>query len=138
MPGSGPDGPFEVAVEPRNDQYNPDDDRWRHQVATLYEDLHAHVDTARRGRPAPGTKGTIDQVIIALGSAEGFHAVADCFRAWLGRDRDRRIDLSWDEDGVQHSVTLTGKAVDGQAITEIARAMDRTGGPPWPAGTGPS
>lgn len=41
----GADGPFEVAVEPQNDQYDPDDNRWRDQVATLYTDLHAQVDT---------------------------------------------------------------------------------------------
>ena len=139
MPGSDLVGPFEVAVEPRNDQYNPDDDRWRDQVATLYEDLYAQADTVRRGHPEPITKGTIDQLIIALGSAGAFHAVVDCFRAWLGRDRDRRIDVSWDEDGIEHSVTLTGEAVDVETIREIARAaVDRAGGPPWPAGTVPS
>lgn len=138
MSGAGAAGPFEVAVEPHNDEYDHDDDGWRDQVATLYADLHAQVDTVRRGRPVEGAKGAIDQLIIALGSAGAFSAAVDCLRAWLGRDRDRRIDLRWVENGIGRSVTLTGEAVDAETIREIARAaVDRVGGPPWPTGTGP-
>ena len=139
MSGAGAAGPFEVAVEPtHNDEYDHDDDGWRDQVATLYADLHAQVDTVRRGRPVEGAKGAIDQLIIALGSAGAFSAAVDCLRAWLGRDRDRRIDLRWVENGIERSVTLTGEAVDAETIREIARAaVDRVGGPPWPTGTGP-
>jgi len=130
---------FEVAVEPRNDEYDPDDSRWRDQVATLYADLDAQVDIVQRGHPVEGAKGTIDQLIIALGSAGAFQAVVDCFRAWLGRDRDRRIDVRWNENGVERSVTLTGEAVDVDTIRDIAKAaVERVGGPPWPAGTVPS
>jgi hypothetical protein len=74
MSGAGAAGPFEVAVEPRNDEYDPDDDRWRDQVATLYSDLHAQVDTVRRGRPVQGAKDAVDQLIIALGSTGAFSA----------------------------------------------------------------
>ena len=93
----------------------------------------------RRGRPVEGAKGVADQLIIALGSAGAFQAVVDCFRAWLGRDRDRRIDLRWEENGVERSVTLTGEAVDAETVREIAKAaVARAGGSPWPAGTVPS
>jgi hypothetical protein len=139
MSGAGPGGSFEVVVEPRNDHYDPDDDGWREQVATLYAELDAQVDTNRRARPAEGAKGTVDQLIIALGSAGVFGAVVDCLRAWLGRDRDRRIDVRWVENGVERSVTLSGEAVDADTIREVATAaVARVGGPPWPAGTAPS
>ena len=138
MSGAGADSPFEVAVEPHNDSYDPDDEGWRDQVATLYADLDAQVDTVRQGRPAGGTKGTVDQLIIALGSAGVFGAAVDCLRAWLGRDRDRRIDGRWVENGVERSVTLTGEAVDDKTVRDIAKAaVARVGGPPWPASTGP-
>src|SRR5260221_9099120 len=101
MSSPGPEGPFELEIDPRNEKYYPDDDRWRDQVATLYADLHAQVDTVRRERPVEGAKGTIDQLIIALGSAGALSAVVDCFRAWLGRDRDRRIDVRWNDNGVE-------------------------------------
>jgi hypothetical protein len=137
MVGAGPGGSLELAIEPHSDLYDPDDDRWQDQVATLYTDLHAHVETVRRGRPVDGAKGAADQLIIALGSAGAFSAAVNCFRAWLGRDRGRRIDLQWDEDGVTRSVTLTGDNVDVTTIREIARAaVQREGGPAWPADTG--
>lgn len=139
MPGSGAGSPLTIAVKPRSDQYDPDDDRWRDQVVTLYQDLHAQVDIASDRRPVPGTKGAVDHLTIALGSAGAFQAAVLCFRAWLGRDRDRRIDIRWDEDGVERSVTLTGQAVDAEAIREIAKAAaSRAGGPPWPSDTGHS
>jgi Effector Associated Constant Component 1 len=139
MSDSGSGRPFEVAVEPRNDSYDPDDQGWREQIATLYQDLDAQVGTVRRGRPVEGAKGAVDQVIVALGSAGMFTAVVDCLRAWLGRDRDRRIDVRWVENGRERSVTLTGESVDNQTIREIAKAaVTRVGGPPWPAGTVPS
>ena len=136
--GAGAGVPFEVAVEPRNDQYDPDDDRWQDQVATLYASLAAEAGAVRRSRSVEGAKGAVDQVIVALGSAGMVQAVVDCFRAWLERDRDRRIEVSWDESGTERSVTLTGEAVDANTIREVAQAaVNRVGGPPWPAGTGP-
>ena len=138
MSGDGPGRVLEVVVDPRNDRYDPDDDGWRAQVATLYADLDAQVDTIRRARPADGAKGAADQLIIALGSAGVFAAVVDCLRAWLGRDRDRRVEVRWVENGMERSVTLTGQAVDDRTVREIAKAaVARVGGPPWPAGTGP-
>jgi hypothetical protein len=138
MSGDRADGALEVAVEPRNDHYDPDDDGWQDQVATLYADLDAQVDTLRRDRPVAGAKGGIDQLIIALGSAGVFSAVVDCLRAWLGRDRDRRIDVRWTENGAERSVTLTGEDVDDRTVREIAEAVvARTGGPSWPASTEP-
>jgi hypothetical protein len=144
MPSTGTDdsfsgGLFEVVVEPRNDQYDPDDDGWRDQVATLYAELDDSGDTVRRGRPVPGAKGAVDQLVIAMGSAGVFTATVDCLRAWLGRDRDRRIDLRWMQGGEERSVTLTGEAVDNETMREFAKAAAaQAGGASWPAGTAPS
>jgi hypothetical protein len=73
---------LELVIEPRNAQYSPDDDRWRAHVVSLRQDLQAQVDTAERGRLVPGTKGTLDELVVALGSAGAFTAMVDCFRAW--------------------------------------------------------
>ena len=139
MSSSGSDGTFEVAVEPRNDEYHTDDDRWRDQVATLYSELHAQVDTVRRGYPVEGSKGAVDQLVLALGSAGAFSAAVGCFRAWLRRDRGRRLDVRWEENGVEHFVTLTGDAVDAESVRMVAQAAARrVGEPAWPVGIEPS
>jgi hypothetical protein len=127
---------FELVINPRSDDYEPDDDRWRQQVATLYTELRPHVDVDRRGGPVEGTKGAIDEVIIAFGSSGAFTAMFECFRAWLRRDRNRRIDVRWDDNGVEHFVTLDGEAVDAESVRLIAKAAaDRLGGRSWLAGT---
>jgi hypothetical protein len=128
-----------LVIEPRNAQYSPDDDRWRAQVVSLRQELRAQVDTTERGRLVPDTKGTISELVVALGNAGAFTAMVDCFRAWLSRDKDRRIDVRWDEDGVERYVTFTGQAVDRETVREVARAAAaRVGGQQWPAGTEPS
>jgi hypothetical protein len=105
----------------------------------LYADLDDSVDTVRRDRPVAGAKGAVDQIVIAMGSAGVFTAAVDCLRAWLGRDRDRRIDLRWTESGVERSVTLTGEAVDTETMREVAKAAAaQVGGASWPTGTAPS
>ena len=138
-----PDAPvwreFEVVIEPYTDEYSRDDNRWRAQVATLRRELQAQVDTVDRGRLVPGAKGAIDELIVALGSAGAFTAMVECIRAWLGRDKSRRIEVRWDENGVDRFVTFQGDAVDSETVREIARAAAaRIGGQAWPAATEPS
>lgn len=136
MSGLGTEGPFKIAVDPRNEQYDPDDERWLDQVTTLYQELRYRVDVVPGQRQIPGAKGAVDQLIIALGSAGAFQAAVTCFRAWLDRDRDRRIDIRWNSGGVERSVTLTGEDIDAATIKEIAQAAaGQGGGQPWPAGT---
>jgi hypothetical protein len=97
------------------------------------------VDLERRGAAVGGTKGSLDELVVALGSAGAFTAAVECLRAWLGRDRGRRIDIRWDENGQQRYVTLTGDTIDVDSVREIARAAaHRVGGPEWPASTAPS
>lgn len=139
MPDPSGDRRLELVVEPHNDDYDPADERWRAQVGGFYRELGARVDTYRRGRFSPGTKGTVDEVILALGSSGALTAAVECFRAWLQRDKSRRIDVRWDEDGVERHVTFSGDNVDSATVKEIARAAAaRVGGLAWPADTEPS
>lgn len=132
-------GSFEMALEPRSADYQPDDDRWRNHVGGLVSELHRQAHVEFRSAPIEGAKGTIDELIVALGSAGAFTATVECLRAWLGRDRSRRIDIRWDENGQQRYVTLTGDAIDVDSVREIAQAAARrVRGPEWPASTVPS
>jgi hypothetical protein len=131
-------GSFEMALDARSSDYRVDDDRWRDQVVDLVTELRQQVDVTRRGVPVPGSKGTLDELVVALGSAGAFTAAVECLRAWLSRDRSRRIDVRWDENGEQRYVTLTGDAIDVESVREISRAAARRiGGSKWPASTEP-
>jgi hypothetical protein len=139
VPDPSGDRRLELVVEPRSDDYDAADDRWRAQVGTFHQELASQVDTFQRGRSAPGTKGTIDEVIVALGSSGALTAAVECFRAWLQRDKSRRIDVRWDEEGVERHVTFSGDNVDAATVKEIARAAAaRVGGLAWSADTAPS
>lgn len=139
MPDPSGDRRLELVVEPRSDDYEAADDRWRVQVGTFYQELADRVDTYRRGRSVPGTKGTVDEVILALGSSGALTAAVECFRAWLQRDKSRRLDVQWDEEGVERHVTFSGDNVDIATVKEIARAAaTRVGGLAWSADTEPS
>ena len=139
MSGASAEGPLRLTVDARNDQYDPDDDRWIDQAGTLYQELRTEVDVVPGGQAVPGAKGAVDQLVIALGSAGAFQAAVQCFRAWLGRDRDRRIELKWDDGGVKRSITLTGDSMDTATIRDLAMlAAKQAGDQPWQAATEPS
>lgn len=139
MSDNGVAGSFQVVIEPCSEDYHTDDERWRDQVAGLYEALHDQVDVAHRSHAAADTKGAVDEFVIALGSAGAFTAAVECFRAWLKRDRGRRIEVRWNEPDGQRFVTLTGDAIDVESVREIAKAAARrVGGSAWPASTEPS
>lgn len=129
-------GSFEMALTPYSDDYRPDDDRWRGQVVGLVGELRREVDVDQRSTPVDGAKGTVDELVVALGSAGAFTAAVECLRAWLGRDRNRRIDVRWDEGGRERHVSLSGEAIDVDSVRLVAEAAARrVGGPGWPADT---
>ena len=61
MPDVAASGQFELVVEPRCEQYHPDDDRWRDQLTALYADLQeagglaAALRAGHRKRAAPAS-----------------------------------------------------------------------------------
>ena len=90
MPDPGPPGPLLLVIDPRSEDYDPDDDRWRDQVTSLVAALHSEVDVAPAARSAADvqdSKGAVEEIIISLGSAGAFTAAIQCLQAWLGRDR---------------------------------------------------
>jgi hypothetical protein len=137
---SRPQAPLDLVLEPRSDRFDPDDDRWRAQVSDLYAGLDREIGGVRREPTrVEGTKGTVDTVILALGSAGAFTAAVEFIKAWLTRDRSRRLDVSWDVEGRTERVTVSGEAIDNAAIGRIAEAVaGRIGERPWPAPTEPS
>ncbi len=114
---------FELRIEPATDRFDPDDDRWRSQVSQLYAGLDDEVGGIRREHVSvPGSKGEIANVIIAIGSAGGFTAMAEYLRAWLGRDKSRSLDVTWSEGDKQHTVSIRGDGMDNASFQALAEA----------------
>lgn len=124
---------FEFRAVPASERYDPDDDRWRDQVNDFYSELDREAGGVDRRREAvEGTKGGVETVILALGSAGAFTAAVQFFRSWLGRDRSRSLEVSWTDGESTRTVSVKGEAIDDDALEKIATAAaKRIGGPGW-------
>jgi hypothetical protein len=125
---------LDLVIEPRSERFDPADDRWLSQVSDFYRDLDVEVGGLRReAEQVPGTRGTVDTIILALGSAGAFTAAVEFLRAWLTRDRSRRLEVSWDVGGRTERVSVSGDAIDGAGLDRIAEAVAvRIEGKSWP------
>jgi hypothetical protein len=122
-----PGTPVRLSIEALSDRYDESDERWHDQVVDLVEQLRESVGTVQRRQEAsPGQKGAVDTMIIALGSAGAFQATVAVFRAWLARDRSRRLRLVvTDAHQRQRTVELQGDSVDNQTLREVAEVVAR-------------
>ena len=114
---------FELRIDVGTNRFDPEDDRWRDQVAQLYAGLDDEVGGVRREHTSvPGTKGEVSTVILALGSAGAFTAMAEYLRAWLGRDKSRSVEVKWSEGTEERSVSISGDGMDNASFQALAEA----------------
>lgn len=119
-----------VNVEALSTRFETTDEKWSRQADDLYHELLANVPNAKLHEVSrPGTKGTVTELIIALGGAQFVAELGRCFRAWLGRDRDRTIRLRIVDGDQERSITITGETVSDEAIRDALRvsAQDQRG-----------
>lgn len=122
---------MEMTFVARSERYAEDDERWLAQAQDLVNELRREVPVRTERAAAPGTKGTVDTIILALGSAGVFTAAVECFKAWLSRDRSRKLELTVSVDGREEKYTLEGTAVDDAAYERLAELVrGRIGGAP--------
>lgn len=118
---------LQVAVTVTSDRFEPEDSGWLTQVRLLHEGLAREVPlTVRSTASSAGTKsGGLPSVVVLLGSASLGGAVA-IIRDWLKRDRDRRIDLTWEMDGRKGKVTVIATTVDNASLqTALEQGLRR-------------
>lgn len=114
----------EFTINTESDRFDPEDDRWFAQTNELYAALRAEVSGVRTEvTPVPGTKGVVEAIILALGSAGAFSAAVDCFRAWLARDKSRRIVLTVRQGDHDERIMIEAGKVDVATLQRIAEAF---------------
>jgi hypothetical protein len=110
----------DIKLEPVSGRFAPHDDRWLSQVAELIIALNRATGTdVRRETPVPGTKGTVTEIIVSLGSANVFIAVRDVIKAWLGRDSSRSAKVSFYPDGTPKEIDLKGYAMSFEELQRL-------------------
>jgi hypothetical protein len=116
--------PMQVGLVVRSDRYDDDHQRWREEVEDLLDALRIETDALERRRtPVPGTKGTAEALVLALGSAGVFEATVHILRAWLARDRDRAVELTFtDGDGTTRTVRASAENAGRDVFAPLAAA----------------
>lgn len=114
---------MELVITPRSDRFDPYDDRWRQQVGDFDAALAREVGGVRRKLiPVPGTKGGIELIVIALGSAGAFTAAVEFFTVWLRRDRTRSLEITHTVDGRQETIRISGESISNEVLGKLAVA----------------
>lgn len=110
--------PLEVSIEPSSTDYANDDPGWRAQVVSLRTALRdADLnDVRRRETPAPGHKAGVEEVVLALGTSGAITAAVEVIRAWLARDRTRRLTLRYRDGDRDVSVDVDGTTVSDSTM----------------------
>ena len=118
-------GTVNIALMPVSGRYDSDDNRWREQVADLVRDLRVETESLTVKRtPVPGTKGSLDQLILTLGSAGVFTTALDVLRIWLGRDKTRSVDLTYrDREGQEQHFSVTAQHADRETLAPLIAAV---------------
>ena len=115
--------PGEFSIKPSSTDYDASDARWVAQVETLLGSLKANVGEVRKEvTPVAGQKGGWVDIIVALGSAGAVTAAVEVFRAWLGRDVTRTLEIVTVVDGVEKKITINGTNLSKELVSESLKA----------------
>ncbi|OJF14186.1 effector-associated constant component EACC1 [Couchioplanes caeruleus] len=121
---SGQDTGLDLAVRPGSSRFDTDDERWTAHELELFGELRREVGGVRRDlTPAPGEKGMVETIVVALASAGTFNAALQCLQAWLTRDRTRSIELSCHAGEQTETIVLKGTEVDQEMIDRFTASV---------------
>jgi Effector Associated Constant Component 1 len=129
---SEPSQPLKVTIMPQSERFSPDDDRWLDHVAGLARELRVGTGALEVQRTSqPGAKGAVEALVLALGTAGVFTSAVEVIKAWLGRDRSRTVEVSWQDGDDIGRFVISGDKIDNAALGAMAEVLTaRLQGPP--------
>ncbi|HZC70460.1 MAG TPA: hypothetical protein VE442_07195 [Jatrophihabitans sp.] len=116
---------LDISLLPHSERYEDDDDRWRDQIADLVHELRVETDAVKVSRtPVPGTKGSLDQLVLTFGSAGVFTTAVDVLKIWLARDKTRSVELTYqDRQGKEQRLSVTAEHANDDALAPVIAAV---------------
>lgn len=123
--------PERMTIVPSSSRYDPDDERWTSQVAQLRRSLQQEVGLDSTAQTTPGTKGSADELIVALGTSGAITAVVELVRAFLARDRTRSVEMTWtDATGQERTARATADGAAADTLRPVVEAFGQQLGRP--------
>jgi hypothetical protein len=117
----------EFSLQPLSAAYDANDERWLNQVQGLLASLQTNVGPVRKEiTPVAGQKGGLVEIIVALGSAGAITAAVEVFKAWLGRDGTRSIEISTTAGGQKKKIKVTGQNISKELLAEALQQAAKT------------
>jgi hypothetical protein len=93
-----------------------DDDRFGEQVLDLTRELKLEVGgVTTRTSPEPGKRGGLPEIIVALGTSGAVGGAVAVFKAWLDKDKARKISIK---------VRKKGRAREIEIMASVANVGD--------------
>jgi hypothetical protein len=125
----------ELRIEATSTLLSENDERWLDDVDGLSQALEDRLGKGavrKERRPEPGTRGSVDSLILALGSAGAFTTAAEVIRAWLGRAHDHVVEATVNRTDHEQTVRLRATSVTDGSFEAMFEALvlssDKSGG----------
>jgi hypothetical protein len=104
-------GELELVLEAQH--LSLDDDRFGPQIADLTSELKLEVGgVTTRTEPEPGKRGGLPEIILALGTSGAIGGAVAVFKAWLDKDKARKISIKVRRKGRAREVEITANAAN--------------------------
>lgn len=131
MSGNEHQPEVELILRGRSARFDASDPRWASQISDLHDSLGRSAGTIRTEHETqPHTKGGIETVILALGSAGAFTAAVAVIREWLRRDRGRSLSITIRRPGETQQYEVSGTDADDATLRALMRSALKQPGAP--------
>jgi Effector Associated Constant Component 1 len=117
-----------IEVDPESSRFAKGSERWLTEREDLREELERGLGPGRvqESQPEPATKGLeLIPIVVALGGAHAFQALARCFEAWLKYRPgvERSLTMKATIDGKDISVQINAKNMSADVLGPFMKAF---------------
>jgi hypothetical protein len=110
---------LELVLDPQHPSL--DDDRFARQILDLTNALKLEVGGVNtRSVPVPGKRGGLPEIILALGTSGAIAATVTVLKAWLDKDKARKVVIKVRTKGKAREVEI---AADAANIGELKKLL---------------
>ena len=122
--------PVMLTIDVEDSWFATGSEKWHQDRETLRGELERRLgpDAVRQSSPRSGDKGLpLIPIIVALGGAGAFQAMAKCFDSWLrNRPGERTLTVTSNVGGKEETVRLVAQNASIDALKPFFRPSDES------------